>query len=147
MSIFDNDIMCTTSSMYLCLFEAYINQKIDCKLHSYDNLCTHILHMYLWLCRSILVYHNMQTLQDEIVFFSHDIYVCLKNTYMTCYETYCFQLPGNGNSFSTRKVLIKLEEKHYMYYTRTYHYQDRKTQGMIASWPMKRGLHIHPMHE
>ena len=126
-------------NVYIYGFKAYIYQKMDCKLHLYDYLCIHILLMYLcvqlhqciclfkrWIANYIYmticvcIFYILciyETLQDEIVFFSHYIYVCLKNTYMTCYETYCFQLPGNGNSFSTRKVLIKLEEKHYMYYT------------------------------
>ena len=103
LSVYTNStyvFMCTTSSM-ICLFKRWIANYI------YMTICVCIFYI---LC-------NYETLQDEIVFFSHYIYVCLKNTYMTCYETYCFQLPGNGNSFSTRKVLIKLEEKHYMYYT------------------------------
>ena len=48
--------------LYQCIYvfsEAYTYQKMDCKLCLYDNMCIHILHMYLWLCCSILVYHDM----------------------------------------------------------------------------------------
>ena len=47
--------------LYQCIYvfsEAYTYQKMDCKLCLYDNMCIHILHMYLWLCCSILVYHE-----------------------------------------------------------------------------------------
>ena len=44
---------------YLCIYVYnFINvfmsfQKMNSKLHLYDNMCMHILHiMYLWLCRS-----------------------------------------------------------------------------------------------
>ena len=48
--------------LYQCIYvfsEAYTYQKMDCKLCLYDNMCIHILHMYLWLYCSILVYHDM----------------------------------------------------------------------------------------
>ena len=90
--------VCTTSSMYLCLFKRWIANYI------YMTICVYIF------------------------------YICI-NTYMTCYETYCFQLPGNGNSFSTRKVLIKLEEKHYMYYTRiTTRIEKHRAWYQVGRW-------------
>ena len=71
----------------------------------YVTICVMCIHI-LWLCRYCLVYVC-----------KHCKIHCESDTYMTCYETYCFQLPGNGNLFSIRKILIKLEEKHYMHYT------------------------------
>ena len=84
---------------------------MNCKLHLYDNVCIHIQYMYLWLWCSILVYHNMWTLQDETVFYiciyvynflnvhiygfkatSKDIIIC-KHCKMKLYSMYlCVQL-------------------------------------------------------